>query len=216
MAITLPNGALVNIANGYGSAIAVTGISNASEAVFTAANTFATGDYVEVTGTGWSRLNDKVVRVKSATSTTFVAEAYDTSSTSIYPAGGGNVGSVRKVTGFTQLSQILTTTSSGGDQQFLTYQLLEADAQKNIPTFKTPSVITLEVADDPSLAGYILAKAANDDRLPRAIQIALPNGAKLLYNSYVSLSPAPSLTVNTIMSVQVTFSNKNEPVRYAS
>lgn len=214
MAITLPNGALVNVASGIGSPIATTAVSNATEAVFTVANTFVAGDYV-IVSSGWSRLNDKVVRVKSPTSTQFVAEGYDTSNTAIYPAGGG-VGTVTKVTGFTQLAQILTTTSSGGDQQFLTYQLLEADAQKNIPTFKTPSVLTMEVADDPSLPGYQLAKAANDDRLPRAIQISLPNGAKLMYYSYVSLSPAPSLTVNQIMSVQVTFSNKNEPVRYAS
>lgn len=214
MAITLPNGALVSIASGYATGIAVTAVSNASEAVFTVANTFAVGDYIEVTS-GWSRMNDKIVRVKSATTTTFVAEGYDTTNTGIYPAGSG-IGSVRKVTGFTQLSQILTSTSSGGDQQFLTYQLLEADAQKNIPTFKNPSVLTLEVADDPSLPGYQLAKAANDDRLPRAIQFALPNGAKLMYNSYVSLSPSPSLTVNAIMAVQVTLSNKAEPVRYAS
>lgn len=204
----------MNIASGVGTSNPVTAVSNATEAVFTCANTFAAGDYV-IVSSGWSRMNDKVVRVKSPSSTQFTAEGYDTSNTAIYPAGGG-VGSVVKVTGFTQLSQILTTTSSGGDQQFLTYQLLEADAQKNIPTFKTPSVLTLEVADDPSLPGYQLAKAANDDRLPRAIQFLLPNGAKLMYYSYVSLSPAPSLTVNQIMSVQVTFSNKNEPVRYAT
>lgn len=214
MAITLPNGALVSIAAGYGSSAAVTAVSNASEAVFTVTNTFTAGDYVEVTS-GWSRLNDKIVRVKAATGTTFTAEGYDTTNTSIYPPGGG-IGSVRPITSFTQLSQILTSTSSGGDQQFLTYQLLEADAQKQIPTFKNPSTLTLEVADDPTQPGYILAKAANDDRLPRAVQFELPNGAKLMYNSYVSLSPSPSLTVNQIMAVQVTFSNKAEPVRYAS
>lgn len=214
MAITLPNGALVSIASGYGTSAAVTAVSNASEAVFTVDNTFSTGDYIEVTS-GWSRLNDRIVRVKSATTTTFTAEGFDSTDTTIFPAGGG-IGSVRNITGFTQLSQILTSSSSGGDQQFLTYQLLEADAQKQIPTFKNPSSLTLEVADDPTQAGYILAKAANDDRLPRAVQFDLPNGAKLLYNSYVSLSPSPSLTVNQIMSVQVTLSNKSEPMRYAS
>jgi hypothetical protein len=123
---------------------------------------------------------------------------------------------VRKVTGFTQLSQILDSSSSGGDQQFLTFQLLEADSQENIPTVKTPSTLTLSVADDPTLPGYQLAKAANDDRLLRAVLLSLPNGGKLLYNSYVSLAPSPSLTVNQIMAVQATLSNKAEPVRYAS
>ncbi|WP_242691098.1 phage tail protein [Lysobacter enzymogenes] len=72
------------------------------------------------------------------------------------------------------------------------------------------------VADDPTLPGYLIAKAANDDRLPRAIRITLANGAVLLYNAYISLSTIPSLTVNELMSVQVTLSLLAEPVRYAS
>jgi hypothetical protein len=72
------------------------------------------------------------------------------------------------------------------------------------------------VADDPTLAGYIIAQTANDDRLPRAIRITLSNGAILLYNAYVSLSPIPSLTVNEVMSSQVTLSLLAEPTRYAS
>ena len=72
------------------------------------------------------------------------------------------------------------------------------------------------MADDPSLPGYILAKAANDDRVPRAIRVTLSNGAILLYNAYVSLSTIPSLTVNELMTIEVTLSLTAEPVRYAS
>lgn len=214
MAVSVPNGALVAIASGYGSPVTITDISNASEGVVTAANTFATGDLVEVTS-GWSRLTNKIVRVKSATATDFVLEGYDTSNTSIYPAGGGS-GSARKVSGTTQLSQILTSTTDGGVQQFVDYQFLESEMQKRIPTIKSAAGLTFEVADDATQPGYILASTANDDRLPRAVTVSLPSGSKILYNAYISLNRTPSLTVNAIMACQVTLSLLAEPVRYAS
>jgi hypothetical protein len=142
-------------------------------------------------------------------------EGIDTLLTSIYPAAGGT-GTVREITGWTQLSQILSSSSNGGEQQFLEYQLLEGDAQKRIPTFKNAAGLSFTVADDPTLAGYILASAANDDRLPRAVKITLPSGAVLVYNAYISLNKTPSLSVNEIMAVEVTLSLLAEPVRYAS
>lgn len=214
MAVSLPNGAIVSIASGYSVSASITALSNASAAVATATNTLAAGDFAEITS-GWSRLNNKIVRVAAPSGTNFTLEGYDTTSTTVYPALSG-VGSFRKVTGWTQLSQILSSSSNGGDQQFLDYQFLEADQAKRIPTFKAPAGLTFEVADDQTLAGYILAKAANDDRVQRAVKIVLPNGGVLLYNAYISLATSPSMSINTVMSNQVTMSLLNEPVRYAS
>lgn len=214
MSVQLPNGALVAIASGYESAIAVTALTNDDPASATSATqAFAAGDILEVTS-GWSRLTNKAVRVgASPTTTSFDMEGIDTSLTSIYPAGGG-VGSVRKVSGFTQLSQILSSTTNGGDQQFLEYQFLESDSQKRIPTFKNAAGLTFSVADDPTQPGYILAASANDDRLPRVVSITLPGGSVLYYNAYISLNKTPSLTVNELMAVEVTLSLLAEPVRY--
>lgn len=215
MAVALPNGSLVAIASGYGSDLTISAITNANPAVATStAHGLANGDFVEITS-GWSRLTDKIVRVANVTANTFDLEGIDTSSTSVYSAGGGT-GTAREVTGYTQLAQITTSTSSGGEQQFLTYQFLESDAEKRIPTFKTAAGVTFTVADDPTLPGYILAKAANDDREPRAVRITLSNSQVLLYNAYVSISTIPSLTVNELMTVEVTLSLLAEPVRYAS
>lgn len=213
MSVSLPNGAIVAVASGYGSAITVSAVTNASPAVATAtANGLATGDFIEVTS-GWSRLTDKIVRVSGAATNSINYEGIDTTLTTIYSAGNG-IGSVRKITGWTQLSQILTSSSSGGEQQFLDYQFLEADAQRRIPTFKNSAGITFSVADDPTLAGYALVLAANDDRLPRAVRVTLPNGAIILYNAYISLNKTPSLTVNQLMACDVTLSLKAEVVRY--
>ncbi len=215
MPLTLPNGALVAIASGYGSALTVTILTNANPAVATStAHGLALGDFVEVTS-GWSRLNNKIMRVGAVTSNTFELEGFDSSSTSIYPAGTG-IGSVRKISGWTQIQNILGISSSGGEQQFLDFQLLEADAQQKIPTFKNSSTLTLEIGDDATLAGYIALSAANDDRLPRAFRITLPSASKLLYNGYASLNKTPSMNVNQLMSCQATVALRNEVVRYAT
>ncbi|MGY3265800.1 phage tail protein [Lysobacter sp. HA35] len=214
MAIKLPNGAQIFIASGYAASANVTALTNATEGVATATNTLVAGDYVEMTS-GWSRLTDKIVRAKSPSGTVFTLEGYDTSSTTTYPAGTG-VGSFRKISGWTQIVQILDTGSNGGDQEFLEYQLLEADAKKRIPTTKAPYGLELTIADDPTLAGYIALAAANDDRLQRAIRVLLPNGSNILYNAYVSVDKTPSLTANQIMAVKATLSMLNEPVRYAT
>ena len=213
MAISLPNGAIVAIASSYVAGNTITALSNANPAIATATNTLDAGDFVEITS-GWSRLTNKVVRVPAAglTGSAFGLEGYDTTLTTIYPVGSGT-GSYRKIDGWTQISQVLNSSSSGGEQQFLEYQLLEADSQKRIPTFKSAAGLTLSIADDPSLAGYIACSVANDDRAQRAVKITLPNGSILLYNAYISLNKTPSLTVNEIMACEATFSFLAEPVR---
>lgn len=213
MSVSIPNGSVVAIASGYAAAIAVSAATNASPSVLTTAtNTYASGDFLEVTS-GWSRLNGKVVRLSAAATLSATLEGIDTTSTTVYPVGGGT-GTVRKISGWTQLSQILTSNSNGGEQQFLEYQFLESDAQKRIPTFKSAAGITMSIADDSTLAGYILAAQANDDRLPRAVRITLPSGGIILYNAYISLNKTPSMTVNELMACEVTLSLLAEVVRY--
>jgi hypothetical protein len=213
MSVALPNGAIISIASGYGSALTVTIATNAAPPVLTsAAHGLINGDFVEVSS-GWGRLDQKTCRVSGSTTNTFNLENIDATSTTVYPAGSG-IGSVRKVTGYTQLSQILSSASSGGEQQFLTYQFLEGDSQKQIPTFKAPAGLTFSIGDDAAQAGYIIASAANDDRLKRSVKVTLPSAAILSYNAYISINKTPSLTVNELMAIQCTMSLLAEPVRY--
>lgn len=216
MSVSLPNGAIVAIASGYATLKLMSAVSNANPGVATleASHGVLSGDLIEVTS-GWSRLNNRIVRAGTVATNSVPLEGIDTTSTTRFPAGSG-AGSVRKINGFTQLAQIVGSTSEGGEQQFTTYQFLEADSEVRIPTNKSAAGITFTVADDPTLPGYILAQAANEDRLPRAVRIQLPNGSVLLYNAYISLAPIPSLTVNEIMTVQATLSLLSPPVRYAS
>lgn len=216
MSVSLPNGAVIAIASGYGTSKTMSAVSNANPGVATleASHGIVDGDFMEVTS-GWSRLTGKIIKAGTVSTNDVPLLGMNTTSTTAYPTGAG-VGSIREITGWTQVQQVLESSSTGGEQQFLEYQFLEDDAQKRIPTFKSAAGLTISIADDPSLAGYIAAEAANDDRLPRAIRITLPSGAVILYNAYISLNKTPSLTVNQLMAVQMTLSFLNEPVRYAA
>jgi hypothetical protein len=189
-------------------------ITNANPGVATleASHGIATGDFFEVTS-GWSRLTNKIVKAGTVSTNDVPLLGIDTSLTSIYPSGGGT-GTVREITTWTQIAQVLTSQSQGGEQQFLTYQFLESDSEKRIPTTKSAGGWNITIADDATQAGYLELVKANDDRLQRALKVTLPSGGVLVYNAYVSINKTPTLTVNEIMACEVTFSFLAEPVRY--
>lgn len=213
MSISLPNGATLKLATVYGAAINFTAASNAAPAVLTsAAHGLANGDLVEVTS-GWSRINNRIFRVSLSASGTFALEGLDSSNTTTFTPGGGT-GSVRKLTTLTQITQILETTSSGGEMGFTEVSLLENDFSTQLPTQASAQSIAISIADDPTLPGFIAVKAAAETRSPRALVVTLPNNSVILYNGIVSLDETPSLTKNSIMAVKSTFSLQGRPVRY--
>lgn len=216
MTVRVANGSQLHIANGYGAAIAVTAITNATTAVASATgHGLLTGDYAEVTA-GWSRLNNKTVRIGAVTANTFELEGVDTTLTSIYATGSGVPASVRKISAWQQIIQVIRTGSDGGEQQYATYQLLEGDSENRIPTIKSAQGLSFGIADDPTLAGFILASAANDDRLQRSLRISLPGGSKILYTAFVSVNKVPSMNQNEVMACDMSLSLQAEVQRYAT
>lgn len=216
MSVSLPNGSIISIASTYATAATMSVLSNASEAVATlsASHGVVENDILEITS-GWSKLNGRIVRADSVATNDVTLEDINTSSTSRYPAGSGT-GTVREITAWTQVSQVLESTSAGGEQQFTNYQFLEDDTERQIPTNKSAQSITLRVADDPTLAHYAILSAADEDRLPRAIRVQLPAGGVIYMNGYVTFNKTPTLTINEVMACQVTISLVAEPTRYAA
>ena len=215
MAVKLPNGVTLALATAYAAADTVTAVTNASTAVATtsAAHGLTNGMFVEVTS-GWSKLNNRIVRVANAAASTLDYEGINSTSTQNYPAGSGG-GSVREITTWTQISQILELTSSGGEMQFTTYSFLEQDFESQLPTQSSPMTITISVADDASLPGYIALKDAADTRALVGLKATLPDSSLILYNGYLSFNETPSMTKNSVMACQATFSLQGRPVRYA-
>lgn len=102
---------------------------------------------------GWLKLDNMVLRVKSVAGTKIVLEAFDTTDTTKFPAGTG-AGTLRKVDSWITMPQVMTLSTEGGDQQTISVQFLEDDKARTIPTFKNAVVQVYTFAHDPQLAIY--------------------------------------------------------------
>lgn len=213
MSASLPNGALLAIAATYGPAIPIAAVSNAKPAVATAdAHGLLVGDVVSLVS-GWTGLNGRAVKVAVSTEDTFSLGNIDTTDVIRYPAGGG-IGSAKKVLTWQQIQQVMNPTTSGGEQQFVQYQYLEDDDQRQLPTFRNAQSFSMPIADDPNLPQWAVIEAADQSKVLQVIRLTLRNGSEVFYNGYVSVSDTPTLNVNEIMTRTLTIALDGRPVRY--
>lgn len=213
---TLPNGSTLSLSTGFGSDVAVTGITNANPGVATAtAHGYADGDILVVDSSGWANLAGRIVRVDTPTANDFALEGIDTTSTTRYPSGGG-ASTVKEVSGWVQITGVLEPSGTGGEQQFWEGAPLEARRNIRIPTTQSAAGINFQASYDPSAAWWDYVAAAAEDVEPRAVMLTLANGAKLFYYCYVGMSVIPSLTRDQPMTVGISLSLVGDPTRYAA
>jgi hypothetical protein len=216
MSITLTTGTVAAIASTYGASVSMTALSNAAEAVATlaASHGVVVGDYLEVTS-GWGRLDKRIVRVKTVATNDVTFEGINTSSTTTYPAGTGT-GSIRRITAWTNLSQVQGGATSGGDLQFTDITTIEDTVQKQAPTIRSAVNVNLTVFDDPTLAWYTAVNTADEARTPYAVRFTFPNSSKLVANAYWNLQKSPSFATNDSLKTQIGLTYVADPVRYAT
>jgi hypothetical protein len=209
----LPNNIAFAVATVFATSVSVTAASNAAEAVCTATNTFAAGDFVEYTG-GWSKANGRVFRVKSPTGTNFVLEGLDTTDTTIFVPGSG-VGSVRKITTWVPVTGVVQADIAGGDGKTVEVNILDSDMPIMLPDGFTATSVTLTLIDEPTKAHHPALRAISDGVKLTALKGVLPGGGgTLLYAGYCSYNESPSLAKGNVMAVKATFSLQNKVVRY--
>jgi Phage tail tube protein, TTP len=211
----VPTGTTFYIASTFGTPITTTIVTNAAEAVVTAAgHGLANGDVVEVTS-GWGRLNLRVFEVKSVTTDTFVLKGADTSITNFFPAGLG-VGSVREITAFTQITQVLNPTSQGGEPRQVDFRYVESDVDFSINNGFSATSYTLQLdADSIGTAGYTALKSLTDVQTDTCLKMLSRNGARIFQPCTVALNEAVSLQQDQVNSVTASFNGKNRLTRYS-
>ena len=212
----VPTGSLYYVASTIAATKATTVVTNASEAVVTStAHGYSNGDYVLVVS-GWGRLNKRAFRIKSITTDTFVLEGADTSNTTFFPAGQG-VGTVAKVTAWTQLTTVMNPNTSGGDPKKVTYKFIESDVEYSINDGFTATDYTIELdADAIGGAGYTALKTLTDVQTDTIMRMVTRSGSILLVPCTVALNESVRMTDGQINRVVAQFSGNNRAVRYAS
>lgn len=218
MAITLTTGSTLSVAKTYAAPLSFTAIQNqVNPSVTVSGSTIVAGDYVEVTS-GWGLLDKRIARAGSGSSaTSLILEGIDTSDTSKYPGGTtAGVGSVRKITTWTQITQVRSISASGGQQQYADVTAITDVVARQIPTIRGAVEMTVDVFDDPSLPWYADVVKADEARSPYGMMLAFPNGSKTVANAYWSLMRVPTMAQNEALMTQISMSYAAEPVRYAS
>ena len=213
---SVPTGTTFFVASAFNASKVTTAITNAAEAVVTsAAHGYSNGDILEVTS-GWGRLNLRPFRVKTVTTDTFVLEGCDTSNTNFFPPGTG-VGSVRKVSAFTQIQQVLAVSSSGGDAKNVEYKYVESDVSNSINDGFSATSYALDIdADSISTAGYAALKTLTDVQTNTIMKMVTRSGANVLQGCTVALNEAPSIADGQVMKVKASFNGTSRLVRYAN
>jgi len=216
MAITLSTGTVVAIASTYGASVSMSAISNASQAVATlaAGHSVVVGDFLEVTS-GWDLLNGRIVRVVTVATNDITFENINTTSTSLYAAGAGT-GSIRRITAWTNITQIQNIAPGGGEQQFVDVTTIVDRTQKQIPTTRSAQTIQLQVLDDPALSYYSIVTTAASTAVPTALRMIFPNNSRLVANGYWSLQTTPNVAANAPLTANIDISFSAEPVRYST
>jgi hypothetical protein len=215
MGYKIPNGGTFQHAATYAAPLAVSAISNATEAVATVTGaTLAVGDIVLVSS-GWTQLNGRVARVKAATATAITLEGIDTTNTQIFPALGG-VGSLKKVLTWVLIPQITDVAFSGGDQNYLAVVFLEDAQGREMPTDKAAARMTLTVADDPAQAYVPIVVAADASGAPQASRLNLPGNDTIYYGACTSWSAQPVVARGALLTRTITLALQAPITRYLS
>jgi copper(I)-binding protein len=215
MGYKIPNGGYFQHAATYDAVLPFTALSNAAEAVATVTGaSLSVGDIVLLTS-GWSKLDNKVVRVKAATATAITLEGIDTADVTLFPAGGG-VGSMKKVLTWVQVPQVTDLAFAGGEQNYLDVVFLEDDQGRQIPTDKAATSMTLTIADDPAKPFNAVLLKADARKQVEAARLVLPGNDQLLYGAFTSFSKQPAVSRSNLLTRTVSLALQSEPTRYLS
>lgn len=212
----VPTGTTFFIASSYAAAKTTTIVTNAAEAVVTSVgHGYANGDFVEVTS-GWGRLHRRVFRLKSVAADTMVLEGADTTNTTFYPSGTG-IGSVRKVTAWTQITSVMSPQSSGGEPKDVSYKFVESDVDYSINDGFSATKYTMDLdADSIGSAGYTALKTLTDVQTDTCLKMVMRSGSLVLAPCTVALNESVKLQDGSINKVNASFNGNNRLTRYAS
>jgi hypothetical protein len=214
MAFNFPEGSRFQFSSTFASAKTISALSNANPAVATStAHGFITGDEILLTS-GWEDAKDTIYKVTTIDANSFSIQGLNALSTSVYPAGTG-IGSAQKISAFTDIPQVLTISSSGGDARYTDVQLLASRNATKIPTGFNATTTTLSLAHDPSQVSYQAMVDLSRTSTKVGFKVIGSGGTEYGYG-YMSVSEVPSRTANQVNAVNVAISYLGRTISYAA
>jgi len=216
MAVILADGSTLALATAFGTLTNITAITNANPAVatFSAGHGIVVGDFVEI-NSGWPQIDGRLFRASVVATNDVTLEGLDTSSTSIYPAGSGT-GTGRRITTWSNIGQVVEFGTSGGDQNYASYQFLNELIQRQIPTNRSAIVVNMKLADDPALAQVALLRTAEASGVGRGMRLIYRNGSRAVANGFWTYGAFAELALGDINKRAVNIALIGLPTEYST
>lgn len=174
----------VQIQTALGSAKTITGISKVSEAVVTATHDFSVGDYILIQSVvGMTQINDRVVRVKSVSTTvSFVCEGLDSTNYTTYASGG----TAKKITFGASFDNVSNISLPDGTPDELDITAVSDDERQIAFGHQSAQKGSFSVISNPLATAVVEVGTADLAQERRAFLVTFANGYKALFNAYCS------------------------------
>lgn len=214
MAFNFPEGATFQYSVTFASPKTISAVTNANPAVLTSTSHGYSDNDEFLFLSGWSDANNTVFRANQLTADTFEALGLDSSNTTYFGAGTGT-GTTSKISGWTEIPQVLTIATSGGDTKYTDVQLLAARQSIKIPTGFNAATTTLSLAHDPANATYQAMLGISRAFTLCAFRIVGGGGTTYGYG-YMTVNEAPKMQAGQVNQVDCAITMIGRQIAYAS
>lgn len=187
-----PAGTKYFYSNTLAASKTVTAITNASPAVATSvAHGYIDTDPVYFSS-GWQDASSAVFEVDQLTADTFSLLGLNAIDTNIYSSGTGG-GTTQKISGWVEIPQILTASTSGGGVKYGTISPLASRQDTKQPIGFEAIGVDLKVGYDPANATIQAMQALTRVAGKVAIKLVLPGGGRVYGYGNISCSEFPEI-----------------------
>lgn len=206
----------MSTSEGTGTNKTISAVTKATEGVCSStAHGFVNGDYVWLTvEEGMWQLNDRIARVKSATTDAFTLENVDTT---LFDTAEAGKTYAKKVTFPVGVTTAMSVSGGTGGFEFLDATTIHKSVRVQVPGLAEAVNYTFENIWDPTDAGLTALKLASDAQDQRAFQFQFGTGGKIMvFLGYVGATLLPSGQAQQIAQTQVAITMTGSPTYYAS
>lgn len=169
------------------------------------------GAYVVLDVSGMYQVDERVFRVDSPATNTFLLEGENTTNYTTFTSGLAN-----EITFGTTLSVLTSLNASGGGASFVDVTTIHDNIRKQVPGVAEAAVYSFEAIWDVSDAGLIALKAASDAQSKRAFKFTFASGQIMVFNGYVNATLLPTGSNQDLVKTSVEITMFGTPTYYAS
>ena len=192
MAYYFPPGTKYFYSNTLAGAKTVTAVTNASPAVATAVTHGYTDADPVFFASGWQDAANTVFEVDQLTVDTFSLLGLNALDTNIYAAGTGG-GTTQKISGWVEIPQILTASTSGGGIKYGTISPLGSRQDTKQPIGFEAVGVDLKLGYDPANVTIQAMQALTRVNGKVALKLVLPGGGRVYGYGNIACSEFPEI-----------------------